>query len=215
MRLPSGKRLKWEPAALMVLVLGLGLWLAVGPASGPRLPLREGARKVTVRLADWRGVVEILEQGGEPRFRVLFAEHASPEMSAEEFRRLVGPGTYNDVLAGGRNWIFPALNITSWVNLVWVGIGLGGQLAFSGRMLVQWLMSERRRKSVITESFWWFSMVGGLFLFSYFVWRQDPVGILGQATGIVIYARNLRLIYKHKRRAARDDANPQMPAGPS
>ena len=82
-------------------------------------------------------------------------------------------------------------------------------------MLVQWLMSERRRKSVITESFWWFSMVGALFLFSYFVWRQDPVGILGQATGIVIYMRNLRLIYKQKRRSARDEANPAMPAGPS
>ncbi|MBL9032670.1 MAG: lipid-A-disaccharide synthase N-terminal domain-containing protein [Phycisphaerae bacterium] len=105
-----------------------------------------------------------------------------------------------------RNPVFRVLNITSWANVVWVGIGLGGQIAFSGRMLLQWFISERRRESVITESFWWFSLFGALALFSYFVWRQDPVGILGQASGIVIYARNLRLIHKRRRRMARNAA---------
>ena len=57
------------------------------------------------------------------------------------------------------------------------------------------------------------AVVGGVMLFSYFVWRQDFVGVLGQSTGIVIYARNLRLIYKHRRRlreeqAARPGADP-------
>lgn len=203
MRLGNGKRIKWEPAALMLLVLGLGIWLAVGPAAGSRLPVREGAYKVKLRMGDRRGVVEVSDRGGQPRFRLLFPGHDSPELSAEEFQSLCGPDNYADAVAGRRNWAFRVLNITSWVNLVWIGIGLGGQLAFSGRMVLQWLVSERRRESVITESFWWFSLMGGLALFSYFVWRQDPVGILGQATGIVIYARNLRLIAKQKRRAAR------------
>ena len=70
-------------------------------------------------------------------------------------------------------------------------------------MVLQWIVSERKRQSIITESFWWFSLFGAVTLFSYFVWRQDPIGILGQASGIVIYIRNLRLIYKHKRRVAR------------
>jgi lipid-A-disaccharide synthase-like uncharacterized protein len=55
---------------------------------------------------------------------------------------------------------------------------------------------------VITPSFWWFSLLGGVCLFAYFVWRQDAVGVIGQSSGIVIYARNLRLIAKQKRREA-------------
>jgi lipid-A-disaccharide synthase-like uncharacterized protein len=216
-RLPSGKRIKWEPAALMLLVLGLGLWLAVGPASGPRLPVQEGATTVKVRAGDTRGVVEVTDDAGAPRFRMLWQDGSrSPTMGPEEFQRYFGARVYRQAVEGRRNWAFRVLNITSWANLVWIGIGLGGQLAFSGRMVLQWLVSERRRESVITESFWWFSLMGGLALFSYFVWRQDPVGILGQATGIVIYARNLRLIAKQKRRAARGGGGPGVviEAGP-
>jgi lipid-A-disaccharide synthase-like uncharacterized protein len=92
-------------------------------------------------------------------------------------------------------------NITRWSTFGWVLIGLAGQAAFFGRMLVQWIISERTRVSTVPEVFWWFSFLGGLFLFTYFVWRKDVVGVLGQATGVVIYARNLRLIQKEHRRA--------------
>ena len=67
--------------------------------------------------------------------------------------------------------------------------------------MVQWVVSERSRVSTVPELFWWFSFVGGVSLFTYFVWRKDVVGVLGQATGVVIYARNLRLIQKQRRRA--------------
>ncbi len=50
--------------------------------------------------------------------------------------------------------------------------------------------------------FWWLSFLGGVCLFTYFVWRKDAVGVLGQATGVVIYARNLRLIHKERTRRA-------------
>ncbi|MBK7404042.1 MAG: lipid-A-disaccharide synthase N-terminal domain-containing protein [Phycisphaerales bacterium] len=97
-------------------------------------------------------------------------------------------------------------NITSWFNFGWVLLGLAGQGCFFGRMFAQWVKSEKERQSVVPAIFWWLSFFGGLFLFSYFVWRVDFVGVLGQSTGIVIYARNLRLIHKQNRRLARQAA---------
>jgi hypothetical protein len=64
---------------------------------------------------------------------------------------------------------------------------------------------------VIPASFWWLSLFGGVALFAYFVWRQDFVGVLGQSSGIVIYARNIRLIYKRRRRET-DELVPESPA---
>lgn len=201
------KRIKWEPAALMLLVLALGFWLAFGPRL--QLPLRPGASTLDIRMGDLRGVLEAAPggSGGAQTFRVLFrGQPPSREMTEAEATEVFGAAAVRSAVTMRRNPVFRVLNITSWANVVWVGIGLGGQIAFSGRMLLQWFISERRRESVITESFWWFSLFGALALFSYFVWRQDPVGILGQASGIVIYARNLRLIHKRRRRMARNAA---------
>jgi len=79
---------------------------------------------------------------------------------------------------------------------VWLAIGFVGQLLFASRFLVQWIVSERRRESVIPVAFWYFSIGGGLLLFAYSLWRLDPVFILGQSLGIVVYARNLYLIHR-------------------
>ena len=200
--------MKWEPAALMVLVLGLGLWLALGPASKPQFPVRAGATQVEIRIADTRGALESAKDPvtGDGTYRVFIKGQAPSRVFSEsEVRDFLGQGVLDRANALRANPLFKALNITSWVGVVWVGIGLLGQLAFSGRMVLQWFVSERRKESVITESFWWFSLGGALMLFSYFVWRQDPVAILGQASGIVIYARNIRLIHKKKRRTRRDE----------
>lgn len=83
----------------------------------------------------------------------------------------------------------------------WVLIGFFGQVMFFMRFLTQWLVSERRKESVIPMAFWYFSLAGGLILLSYAIHRQDPVFILGQSTGAFIYIRNLMLISR-KRRAA-------------
>lgn len=200
--------MKWEPAALMALVLGLGLWLALGPASKPNFPARPGATQVEMRIADTRGALEAARDSatGETTYRTFVKGQAPSRIFSEaEAREFFGQDVLDRANALRANPIFKTLNITSWVGVVWVGIGLLGQLAFSGRMVLQWFVSERRKESVITESFWWFSLGGALMLFSYFVWRQDPVAILGQASGIVIYARNIRLIHKKKRRARRDE----------
>ena len=82
----------------------------------------------------------------------------------------------------------------------WLVLGFFGQALFFSRFVVQWIASERRKDSVVPEAFWWLSLAGAIALFTYFVWRREIVGVLGQAPGIVVYARNLRLI--HKRRAA-------------
>lgn len=87
--------------------------------------------------------------------------------------------------------------------LIWVGIGLAGQALFSARFLLQWLASEKARRSTIPVAFWYFSIGGGLTLFAYAIHRGDPVFILGQGAGVFIYGRNLYLIHREKRDALR------------
>jgi len=84
------------------------------------------------------------------------------------------------------------------VETIWIGVGLLGQGLFSARFLVQWLASERQRRSVIPVAFWYFSLGGGAILLAYAIWRRDPVFILGQTTGAFIYARNLLFIYRER-----------------
>lgn len=84
---------------------------------------------------------------------------------------------------------------------VWVAIGLCGQLMFTARFLVQWIASERVRKSVVPVMFWYFSLAGGTILLTYAIYRRDPVFMLGQSMGLVIYARNLWLIRAEHRAA--------------
>ncbi len=77
---------------------------------------------------------------------------------------------------------------------IWIGIGFIGQTLFFMRFFVQWLASEKAGRSVVPNAFWYFSIFGGLTLFAYALWRQDPVFILGQSTGLLIYLRNLHFI---------------------
>ncbi len=83
--------------------------------------------------------------------------------------------------------------------LVWIGVGLFAQTMFSMRFLLQWIATERARASIVPETFWYFSFAGGLLLLSYAIYRMDPVFILGQAIGLVIYSRNIYFIWLGKR----------------
>ena len=82
----------------------------------------------------------------------------------------------------------------------WLAIGLSGQILFSCRFIVQWLSSEMSGKSIVPVAFWYFSIAGSLILLSYAIYRTDPVFIIGQSTGFIIYLRNLMLINREKRR---------------
>jgi lipid-A-disaccharide synthase-like uncharacterized protein len=92
------------------------------------------------------------------------------------------------------------------VSSIWLALGFAGQVAFSGRFVVQWLASEREGRSVVPVAFWILSVVGSLLLLAYAVHRRDPVFVLGQTTGVLIYLRNLHLIRKEARLARVADA---------
>lgn len=81
---------------------------------------------------------------------------------------------------------------------LWVVIGFFGQLMFTARFLAQWIVSERAKISTVPEIFWYFSLAGGTVLFLYALHKKDPVFIVGQGSGLFIYARNLLLIRKQK-----------------
>jgi lipid-A-disaccharide synthase-like uncharacterized protein len=83
-------------------------------------------------------------------------------------------------------------------NTIWLVVGFLGQGLFSARFLVQWLASERQKKSVIPVMFWYFSILGGSTLLIYSIHKEDPVFIAGQAGGLLIYARNLYFVVKHR-----------------
>ena len=78
----------------------------------------------------------------------------------------------------------------------WFALGMAGQAIFFSRFLVQWIASERAGKSYIPRIFWWLSLVGSMLLLFYAIHRKDPVFVLGQAFGWVVYARNLVLIQR-------------------
>lgn len=83
-------------------------------------------------------------------------------------------------------------------NSLWLAVGFTGQALFSARFLVQWVHSERLKRSVVPLAFWYFSLAGGATLLTYAVYREDPVFIVGQAAGLFIYTRNLFLIRREK-----------------
>ncbi len=81
---------------------------------------------------------------------------------------------------------------------IWLIVGFMGQFLFSMRFIVQWIVSEKNRKSIIPTSFWFFSISGGVVLLTYALYKRDPVFIVGQGLGVFIYIRNIYLIYKEK-----------------
>jgi len=93
---------------------------------------------------------------------------------------------------------------TWWANsssteILWLGVGFGAQLMFTMRFLIQWIASEKARASIVPETFWYFSFVGGAMLLVYAIYRVDPVFIMGQAMGLVIYSRNIYFIWSNKK----------------
>jgi len=148
-----------------------------------KAPVAKAKDKVRiVRLTDG-SVGVIVERLGEGTDRLL---------TANEFVELL----YRERTGG--NWLVRIFNVTSPEGIAWVILGLAGQLIFAGRMIIQWLVSEKERRSVIPVSFWWMSVVGSTMLLVYFIWRRDIVGILGQGMGWVIYLRNLLLIHRSR-----------------
>lgn len=215
--------MKPGPVIAMIALIFVGMWLVLQPA------LKRDSYEISIRIGGeellatqhtvGRDIIEDGQLESSERFvKYRFVAPAALAelglVSSDEFDRIV----FDRIAAWQAR---PALertllgffNISSWTNFAWVGVGLLGQIAFFGRMMVQWVISEKSRKSQVPEMFWWLSLIGGVFLFTYFVWRVDVVGVLGQSTGVVIYARNLRLIHKDRKREARRAGLAQDSAG--
>jgi len=94
------------------------------------------------------------------------------------------------------------------VDHAWLLVGLLGQGLFASRFIIQWFKSEMEGRSVIPLAFWHFSLGGGIVLLAYAIYKKDPVFIIGQATGLIVYGRNLYLIFRERAllRAAASEA---------
>lgn len=86
------------------------------------------------------------------------------------------------------------------IEIIWLTVGFLGQALFAGRFLVQWIASERKKESFIPIYFWYLSLGGGTALFAYATYKLDPVFMMGQACGLIVYVRNLMLIHKGKKK---------------
>ena len=82
---------------------------------------------------------------------------------------------------------------------IWLAIGFFGQGLFFMRWVVQWISSERKKKSEIPVLFWFFSLIGGMITLVYAIYRVDPVFIMAQTFGLVVYFRNIYFIYFNKK----------------
>ena len=81
----------------------------------------------------------------------------------------------------------------------WLIIGFVGQALFGARFIIQWVVSEKKGESTIPLSFWYCSIGGAVVLLSYAIYKQDPVFIVGQSLGSIVYVRNLILIDRKRK----------------
>jgi lipid-A-disaccharide synthase-like uncharacterized protein len=152
-------------------------------ASARFVPVRfqiDGNRQHIDLLQNDDGTHSFIIDRGEPSQRILSPDELAQRIFQHE---------------RSRSWIEQLFNISGPIGFIWVGIGLLGQLLFTGRMVVQWLATEKTRRSVVPPAFWWMSLIGAMMLLTYFIWRRDIVGVLGQSFGLLVYVRNLYFIH--------------------
>ena len=193
--------MRWTLLVAFGAFLFVGAWLAFGDdwrhgeaaASPPRFEWVLDGRKVAVEV----------RRAPEPErfeYRLRGGDHAELGwLPASRFQALVLAETER---SAQRHVVLRFFDASSWSSFGWVAVGLAGQLCFFGRMFLQWLASERASASVVPPAFWWLSLGGGTCLLGYFVWRLDPIGVLGQSTGVAVYARNLWLLRPSRAEAA-------------
>jgi len=83
---------------------------------------------------------------------------------------------------------------------VWATVAMVGQMVFAGRFILQWIVSEYKKRSHVPTAFWFISLVGSLILLSYAIHLKNPIFTLGFSLNTLIYLRNIHLIYKHAKK---------------
>lgn len=199
--------MKPGPLIAMFLILALSVWIML--YTSKRVAPTPGAAVFEMVIASHKVKVEqVRHEDGAFRYRFIGGPLADERvMTGPEFEARLQEET-NLV---GRPWYYHLFNVSTGSQFLWVAVGLGGQLVFSCRMLVQWLTSEKKRRSVVPAAFWYLSLIGALALTAYFIWRQDMVGLLGQSMGLVIYVRNIRLL-RLQNHQTHDQPAPAQPA---
>lgn len=182
-------------AAVLLLVVSAGVWWALTHSE-----IAAGV-KVDVISAETRSARLISLDNGELTYRVTWKDGHTEDITPTAYAKLLEQDHRK------RPTYMRILNITSPVGILWVFVGVFAQVLFMGRMIVQWIASERSKRSVVPPAFWWMSLAGSSMLIVYFIWRQDIVGVFGQATGWIVYVRNLVLI-------ARETGSPPPPVEP-
>lgn len=177
-----------------VVIAMLLLVTAAAPASQPQPQEKNTPPAIRVHikpLPDGVGKVMLTtSHDGRRQFELTHVDGTVERLDSEGFAERLSK------VQSGKPWFFRLLNISSPIGIAWVLFGLLGQILFTGRMLIQWLVSEKAKRSVVPVAFWWMSLAGASMLLSYFLWRRDIVGVIGQSAGWLIYVRNLWLIYK-------------------
>lgn len=204
------------PALLLCLLAALSLAAQDRPSGEPPTeppPAAQAGTASTLRLrlrplpAGVRRVWLATDDDGRRSYVMDLADGGQERLSPEAFAARLAGDTRD------RTLLFRFFNITSVAGIAWVVLGLAGQALFAGRMVVQWLVSERSKRSVVPTAFWWMSLGGATILLTYFIWRRDIVGVLGQSMGWLIYGRNLWLIYRSPQAPERLQVGTQSPSG--
>jgi len=133
--------------------------------------------------------IQIRQPNGEIAQYQLADDESGIYIASQENQQTITAGTNDNESDSSNRWF-----------IYLIIFGFIGQAMFMGRFALQWVVSEWKKQSIVPVGFWWLSLVGSSMLLTYFAFRHDPVGIAGQAFGWPIYARNLYLIARHKRK---------------
>lgn len=101
------------------------------------------------------------------------------------------------MLASLFTWVHDALADKTSGEIIWMFVGILGQVLFASRWVVQWIASEKQKRSFIPVLFWFVSIAGGSVSLAYAVYLESVGFILGQLGGLAVYFRNVWLIYRH------------------
>jgi lipid-A-disaccharide synthase-like uncharacterized protein len=183
---------------ILVISIWMCIWSAIPLALNAGQTSNNAGADLVEIIVSCRGVdqkVQLSRNGeGSIGYMVMCEDGSTEWLSPEAFAR----NTYEGAAGVARSRMHRLFNITSSAGLPWVVLGLVGQLLYTARMAVQWIVSERRKRSVIPPAFWWLSLAAASALTVYFIWRRDVVGILGNCMGAFIYIRNLYFISRSK-----------------
>ena len=186
---------RWVVTFEMVFLAAILAWVAIALLRPGERPAGAIDLKVQLTGAEDRAFL-LQQQDGSLVYELHLDDGNARQLTPDQFAARVYREQHS------RGFWEVLLNVSSPAGFLWVTLGFLGQLLFTGRMVVQWLVSEKNRRSVVPPVFWWMSLVGASMLLVYFFWRKEPIGVLGQATGWFIYVRNLWLIHRGPAAAA-------------